>query len=159
MPCGQDGKQEYADIRILNSKTKKETEYKKGEGLLKVSVEGEARIQSLQCLYELDNSDHYNKIEKMVNKAVEAEVKEAVAFVQKKYKTDIFGFGDQLYQTNPETFSKIKKEWQDIFSNSKVEVVSSYKLRRSGIKNDSFKRDLPDGRQNNSPVIKDNAEL
>ncbi|WP_228552692.1 Ger(x)C family spore germination C-terminal domain-containing protein, partial [Paenibacillus polymyxa] len=57
---------------------------------------------------------------------------------QKKYKTDIFGFGNAIHRDNPKLWNKIKKDWDEEFLDMDVEVNVDFKIRGLGTISNSF---------------------
>ena len=62
--------------------------------------------------------------------------------INSKYNTDIYGFGDLFYKTDPKYYKSIKDKWySDIFNNLDIEVKSNIVIKQKGnltggIKND-----------------------
>ena len=60
-------------------------------------------------------------------------VERSILSIQKKYNSDIFGFGDVIYKSYPKYFQKIKDEFkQDGFQNMKVNVSVKIKGQEKG---------------------------
>lgn len=52
--------------------------------------------------------------------------------LQKEYKTDVAGFGDQLAMEKPAVWNKVKDNWDEIFSRSKVKFTYDLKITDFG---------------------------
>ena len=53
--------------------------------------------------------------------------------MQEKYQSDIFGFGNLVYQNYPKSFKDIEDKWNDkYFPNIKVNVKSNVELISTG---------------------------
>ena len=53
--------------------------------------------------------------------------------VKKEYNSDIFGFGDIFYKSNPKKYKKFKDEWHsNSFKNIDVEVKSNITIMTKG---------------------------
>jgi spore germination protein KC len=75
------------------------------------------------------------KIEDLLEKEILNEIKEAVQLA-KEDKTDIFGFGDAVYRSNPDAWKKLKYNWNDVhFSEIKADVKVDAFIRRTGMSN------------------------
>ncbi|MFD2444551.1 Ger(x)C family spore germination protein [Bacillus sp. CGMCC 1.16607] len=143
VPCGKlDDKTLYNDIRIISTSTKKVTKYKSGRAELIIKVTGEADLVGTHCKEALDKPETFDKYEKQTNRFIESEIEGTIRKVQEEYNVDIFGFGESLNRSNHKVFQKIKSDWDQYFSNADVKVESTIYIRRSGIRGNSFIRDL-----------------
>ena len=59
-----------------------------------------------------------DELEKITQKAIEKQIK----MVQKKYKMDIYGFGESVHQQYPKQWKTIKHNWSEHFSQLHVSV-------------------------------------
>jgi spore germination protein KC len=147
VPCGEEEEEDRTkvnDIRIISTSSKRETTYKNGKAELIVKVIGEADLVGTQCSFPLSKADTFEKYEKQTEKFIEDEIKRTIKKVQEDYQIDIFGFGVSLNRSNHKTFKKIKKDWDQYFTEAEVKVDANIFLRRSGIRNDSYIKELQD---------------
>lgn len=74
-----------------------------------------------------------NQFLKRVERATQQEVKrlagQALKKIQKQYKADVAGFGDQLRIQYPRVWQKVKKDWDKEFSRATVNVDVKVTLR------------------------------
>ncbi|WP_078412035.1 Ger(x)C family spore germination protein [Priestia abyssalis] len=82
-----------------------------------VNIESEGRLSENWAMSE---KAFENEFLKRVEKAAEKEVKDSVNNViekmQKKYEADVAGFGNELRIKHPRTWEKVKKDWDERFS-------------------------------------------
>jgi spore germination protein KC len=144
VPCGEESEkmQKFNDISVISTSTKKETKYKQGKAELIIKVIGEADLIGTNCTYPLTDTKTFDKYEKQAEKYIEDEISATIEKVQEEYGIDIFGFGEGLNRSNHKVFKKIKNDWDQYFTDAKVVVKADIFLRRSGIRNDSFIKDL-----------------
>jgi spore germination protein KC len=145
VPCEEGGQKDvkkYNDIRIISTSTKKETKYKNGRAQLVIKIIGEADLVGTHCTGSLTRPEIFQKYEKQTEKFIEKEIKKTITKVQEEYGVDIFGFGETLNRSDHKTFKKIKSDWDQYFTDAEVRVEANIFLRRSGIRNDSFIKDL-----------------
>jgi spore germination protein KC len=144
VPCNgeTEEKKRFNDIRIISTSSKKETKYKNGKAELIINVIGEADLVGTQCSAQLTEAKTFEKYEKQAEKYIEDEIKKTINKVQEEYQIDSFGFGVSLNRSNHKAFKKIKKDWDQYFTEAEVKVKANIFLRRSGIRNDSFIKDL-----------------
>jgi spore germination protein KC len=144
VPCGEESEErtKFNDIRVISTSSKKETKYKNGKAELIIKVIGEADLVGTQCSNPLTMAETFEKYEKQTERFIEDEIKATINNVQEDYQIDIFGFGVSLNRSNHKTFKRIKKDWDQYFTEAEVKVEANIFLRRSGIRNDSFIKDL-----------------
>jgi spore germination protein KC len=56
-----------------------------------------------------------------------------IARVQKKYDSDIFGFGEVLHKKKPKVWRKIKHRWDEAFANAEFTVKTDFEVERAGM--------------------------
>jgi spore germination protein KC len=144
VPCnrGTEENKRFNDIRIISTSSKKETKYKNGKAELIINIIGEADLVGTQCSAPLTEAKTFEKYEKQAEKYIEGEIKKTINKVQEEYQIDSFGFGISLNRSNHKAFKKIKMNWDQYFTEAEVKVKANIFLRRSGIRNDSFIKDL-----------------
>ncbi|MDR3287890.1 MAG: Ger(x)C family spore germination protein [Peptococcaceae bacterium] len=96
-----------------------------------IRIEAEAYISSDEVSAELLSTIARETLEKNQREVIEKEIRSALKTAQ-ELKTDIFGFGDQLYKYQPQEWKKIKQNWREIFPRIQVALKIENKLRRTG---------------------------
>lgn len=139
VPCSND---KLFGVRITNSNAKLSTTYKNGAPSVNVRIDGEARIEGITCQEDITTTQAYKELEKKINKFIENEIKSTIVTIQKEYKVDIFGFGEQLEKKNYKKFKKVSGIWDEEFTRATVNVKANMYLRRSGIRNKSHLSEL-----------------
>ena len=92
----------------------------------------EGNLSEVECDIDLTKPETIDQLEdryeKQTKKLFEKEIKQ----VQEKYKSDIFGFGEAIYQADPEAWQKLKKDWDKNFENLRVNINVTGEIRRVG---------------------------
>lgn len=106
-------------------------EVKDNEPSIKIEIKQEGDLQEQTSSEDLANPKAFAKLEKAEGEAIKEEV---IAALQKarELNADIFGFGDIIYQYYPKQWTKMEKDWDQIFKNMNVDVSVDAKLRRTG---------------------------
>ncbi len=132
IPCGKD---QYASIRIIDSKTELKGSIKNGKPKIDVNMIMEGFI-SLVVLVKV----HWTiqiLIRKLIN-STNQYVKEHVLKRSKRFKKimefDIFGFGEVVARQDYKNFKKVQDHWDEAFKDAEIEVSVVTKLRRAGIR-------------------------
>lgn len=118
------------DVKLKNGKPVK----------LIVKVNLEANIGEYEGERKKVSPDYLHKLEKIFGEEIKKEIGRAINLAQKKYSSDIFGFGEQLHKFHPHYWKKVENNWDDVFSNLPAEIIVNAKIRRTGfIKNPIMK--------------------
>ncbi|MDD3224418.1 MAG: Ger(x)C family spore germination protein [Clostridium sp.] len=122
------------DFQIITSKSKMKSIIKDGVLTMKIDVTGESIINEMAGT--LDPVKDYKVMDKfnyLQNEAIEQEVRLALYTAQKQFKLDILDFNGAIKRDNPDYWSKIEKNWDNIFPNIKVQVNVNFKVKRPGL--------------------------
>lgn len=68
--------------------------------------------------------------QKALEKSVEKQVRDVLSKLQKRYKADSLGFGQEIYRNKPKQWKTLKDQWETKFP--EVEVSIDVKLTISG---------------------------
>ncbi|MGM0922326.1 MAG: Ger(x)C family spore germination protein [Bacillota bacterium] len=119
--------------QVIRQKTKISADMKNNRPHISIHVRAEGDIGEVTVPVTLNDSNVLFKIEKLLEKEILKEIKNAVQLA-KEDKTDIFGFGDAVYRSNPVEWKKLKNDWNDVhFPEVKVDVKVDAFIRRTGM--------------------------
>lgn len=126
---------EYNDGYIVfepnRVKSKVEADVKNNKVI--VTIKGYAKINEVGTVVNLENTKEIEKIKDFLNESIENSVKDTFNSIRDKYNTDIFGFQDLYYKTDPNYFKENYKNWyEDAFPNLEIDVNSNLKLYEKG---------------------------
>jgi len=135
VPCQ---KNKFLNMRVYNSNTNVEVTTEKGKPVIKVGIKVETRLDGSHCLDDIEKVETTMKFETLTADYIRKEVASAISTIQKKYKADIFGFGEKMHISDPKYFNKVKEHWDEEFARAQVKVQVIAKLRRTGLNTNSF---------------------
>lgn len=135
VPCS---KEEVISVEIIRSKTKVKGSVEEGKPQIDIEVKSEANIGSVECDIKLLETENVYDLEKKVEQKIKEQMEKVLKVAQKKYKSDIFGFGEAIHREDPKAWKELKKDWNEKFSNMSVNIDVDLKLRRLGTVNESF---------------------
>jgi spore germination protein KC len=119
--------------QVIRQKTKISADMKNNRPHISIHVRAEGDIGEVTVPVTLNDPNVLFKIEELLEKEIMKEIKEAVRLA-KEDKTDIFGFGDAVYRSNPVEWKKLKNDWNDVhFPEVKVDVKVDAFIRRTGM--------------------------
>lgn len=135
LPCA---KNKFITIRVFRTNSKVKATYKNHTPYFTIHINAESQVTGTQCSQNWNEIKTHQQLEKKIEQYIEQEVASTIHKVQKKYKVDIFGFGDEMKHGDYQYFKKIKSNWDQKFRKATIDVKASVTLRRSGIRTKSF---------------------
>jgi spore germination protein KC len=72
-----------------------------------------------------------NVIEKRAAKELQKNILSVIKKVQQDYHSDIFGFGEIIFENMPKTWTELDKDWEREFSDLEVVVNSTVIIESS----------------------------
>lgn len=104
----------------------------KDNNTININVLVSASIEELTCKLDIKNKENIKKIEEKNNEVISDYISKAITLA-KKNKTDIFGFGKQIYKKYPKYFKNIINEWNDeYFPNLDIKYDVSVEITGKG---------------------------
>lgn len=101
--------------------------------LFKVTSEGDLLQHYFRTPNEPFNNKYLEKVNKKANELISKELENLFKKVQKDFKADIFQVGENLRKFQPDTWDKVKDNWDEIYPKAKVKVDFDMRIRRVGI--------------------------
>ncbi|WP_426452587.1 Ger(x)C family spore germination protein [Paenibacillus sp. S-38] len=129
MRCPKGGQM---NLEIVRSKTVMTGRVVGGKPEITIEVRNEGNIGEVQCEVDLTKPETIDELERVASARLQEIVKAALAAAQKKYKSDIFGFGDKIRRSDPKGWDQIKDEWDKLFPQMQVYVKADFQIRRLG---------------------------
>lgn len=111
---------------------------KKGHITMNINIEAEGNFYEQQTTHELLNLEGFKAMDKLAAKEIEKEISLAIIRAQ-ELNSDIFGWGQLVYNSYPQVWNKIESDWYDYFPNIKTNINVEFKLRRTYLTDESFK--------------------
>ncbi|QUG41799.1 Ger(x)C family spore germination protein [Psychrobacillus sp. INOP01] len=127
--CPEEGK---ASMELLSFKTDVKGNVINGRPEVDVNVKIEANVGALECPIDITKLESIDALEKILEKQVEKTINNSIDSVQEKYETDIFGFGNAIHRSNPKEWKKMKKEWDQYFTELTVNVKINARIVKTG---------------------------
>ena len=121
----------YVVNELVSYSTKIKANVKKKK--ITINIKGKANITELNYDCNLESEKTIKKLQKDLNKRIESLIKDSINSTRKEYNSDIYGFKDLFYKTNPKEYKKIKDNWyKDIYKNLEIEVKSDIEIFEKG---------------------------
>jgi spore germination protein KC len=116
-------------LEIFKSKTKVEPVLVDGQVEIRVKTHTVTAVDEVQ-----ENVDYYTakgqaEIERMAEDILVKEMEKVIEIAQKRYKQDIFGFGDRIHKKMPKVWKSLEPDWDEKFSRLKVSVQAKVDIK------------------------------
>ena len=125
-----DDEEEYYVIEVSNNKS--DLKYKKD---LKFDLKftGNGVLTEFNCKTNVESYKSMEKIEKKTNEYLKKLIDDSITNVKNEFNSDIFGFQNIIYKSNPKYYKKIKKTfYEEYFNNINVSVKTNVKIISRG---------------------------
>ena len=97
-----------------------------------INLKSIASIKEIAGDEDLNNKEIIEDIEKKAEETIKNIIERGIDCALKKYRSDIFGFGNLVYKKNPKYFEKVKYDWDDKLNNLQTIVNVDLKLQTKG---------------------------
>lgn len=127
-------------LEIIRSQTKLKGKVSGGQPRIEIGIRIEGNVGEVACRgLDLTKTKTLAELEKIVERGVTNIIDEAIEKAQKKYKADIFGFGETIHRANPKAWKSLKQDWDErYFPQLPVNINVHFTIRRMGTIGDSF---------------------
>lgn len=99
---------------------------------IELKVDIVANLGEISCDIDLTKQETVKMLEKEFNKLVKGDMQKTIEVVQRKYQSDIFGFGATIYKQSPEEWKKLKENWEEVFVELPVNIKVNTQLSHFG---------------------------
>jgi spore germination protein KC len=119
-------------LEIIRASSKVTPEMDDGELTVTVEVKEEGNLGEQMSQVDLSKPDTFKELEEKQAAVIKGEILAALSKAQ-KWGVDIFKFGEKYHRKFPAEWPELEENWEDEFSNIKVDIVVDAKLRNTGI--------------------------
>ncbi|MET3699641.1 spore germination protein KC [Bacillus oleivorans] len=120
-------------LEVVRTNAELNTTVKNGEptGTIKLFID--ANVADVECSgLDLTQVSTIDDLEKRTGEKIKDQINSSIEAAQKKYKSDIFSFGEALHRSEPEYWNEIKSEWDQRFSDMSVTVDVKVRIHHTG---------------------------
>mgnify|MGYP001037932970 CR=1 FL=1 len=130
-------------LLTLSSETKKKVIIRDGEPVILISVTNNSTVREVNCQHmKLSSMADIKEIEAASNEKIVEILKHSVETVRRKFKSDIFGFGQLVHQSKPKLWKKLKEEKENPFMDLQIEYKAETKIKKIGSLFESFQKQM-----------------
>ncbi|QYR22792.1 Ger(x)C family spore germination protein [Paenibacillus sp. sptzw28] len=129
IPCLKK-KKEYVTVELLHTINKTKVSMENGIPVIKLQIKSDGAVTEAQCAADLTKPQVISELENLTNRRIKSMISSSVQTVQSRYKSDIFGFGDDIARKYPKYWGEVKKNWDEPFSKLQVNIDVNINIRR-----------------------------
>ncbi len=130
---GKGGFEDKISFEIVKSKSKVKPILNEDDLSILIELQVLANIGERMDHQVAEGREFIRELEELLSLEVKKEVEHIVAKAQKKYKSDILGFGLATHRKFPEYWRENKEEWDEIFTELDVEVKVKSRINARGM--------------------------
>nr|WP_281169506.1 Ger(x)C family spore germination protein [Paenibacillus harenae] len=121
-------KNKHITVELLRTNRKMEVAMKADKPIIQIKVKTEGVVTDAQCEMDFTKPSTIAELESLTQDEIRSFIASAVNKMQKKYKSDIFGFGNEVERKYPRYWESGQKEWDDAFSAMQVTIKVEAKI-------------------------------
>ena len=118
------------DVSRANAEIK--AKVKNGNPEVDVVIHSEGDVAEVDCQIDLTKAETISMLEKLYTKKSKEIMHTSITTLQEAYQADIFGFGEAVHRADPKAWKKLKKNWDQEFSELKVNIKVDAKISQTG---------------------------
>lgn len=126
------GEQSIA-LQITRSSTKIYPELNNGKINLKLKIAADGNLGEQSGGIKLTKKEVIQSLERKAAAEINKEVQAALNKCQQEFKSDVFGFGEEIERKFPRSWKKLQQKWAEEFPRLQVNVVADVKIKGTGI--------------------------
>lgn len=119
-------------IRLEKSKSVVKGRVINGKPEVDVIMHTEGSIMEVNCQIDLTNPETINMLDKLYKEEVKEVMETSINTLQEDFQADIFGFGQVIHRAEPKEWEKLKKNWDQEFSELQVNLKIDAKIKKTG---------------------------
>ena len=125
----------YGNVGMILSNTKRTItpEIRGSKIKFKVELQGEGSLNENNTPLDVGQPKNLELVTKAMEKSVETQVRKFLSKIQKQYKVDIVGFGQEIYRKEPKQWKTLKDQWDKKFPEAEVSIEVKISIRGSGM--------------------------
>lgn len=139
------------DVEQAERKGKLSAELERANVNRKVYVEGDqvkvkltakvvANIYENTSSMDLNDPEHTRQVIKDLKKDIKERIEQTIAYVQREFGSDIFGFGQSLYRVHPSIWKRqYRDRWEAVFPRIEPVIDVDVRVLRNGLTNQTIK--------------------
>ncbi len=126
-------------LEIQKNRTKRKVNYSEGEITMQLDIKTTVRIAEIGGEVNYMDESATEKLENDAAELIQKRVDDVITKVQQAYHSDIFGFAGVVERELPDEWEKIKRDWDQVFTDLKTDINVEVEIRESALKSKPIK--------------------
>lgn len=135
---GSSGGNRLIVIELLRSQASVKPQISSNGITMQIKITAEGNYYGQNSADNIVTTKDFNKMEAACNRQIAGYIEAAVNRCQ-SLQSDVFGWGQEIYRTQPAVWNEFKNDWPSAFAGVKTEITVDFKIRRSYLTDKSFK--------------------
>lgn len=127
----KDKRPHFITMEVKGARSTVKTSVENGKPVITLLIRGEGNVAE-NSFDHRPTLEKIRKKEEQINHTLKHRAENLIAMMQKKYATDIFGFGEEFRRHQYAYWKAHKDEWDDLFAQAEIRVHVQTYLRRFG---------------------------
>ena len=122
-------------VEVFQAASRMRAQVKGDQVTVTLEIQADGRLQETLTNREWlgRESEFTRSLDRRLAQAIRNDVRAALDKAQQELNSDIFGFGNLLYRTQPREWSRLSARWDDIFPKIQVNIMVDANVRRTGL--------------------------
>ncbi|MBU7005946.1 Ger(x)C family spore germination protein [Phosphitispora fastidiosa] len=125
-------------LLISRASSKLKPVFQEGRLVMEINIKAEADVVEVQGDAAVGSPEVIKELNREFGQKVKSIAEGSLETAQKKFKTDIFGFGKKVHQKYPDYWKEVEQDWYEIYPEVPVTVKVDAKIRRTSVIADPF---------------------
>ncbi len=127
---------------LIRSRTEMKATVIDGKPAIQIKIKAEGNVAEVLCNLDLNDPNIIPILERRTEKEIKKIIEKTLHKVQKRYRSDIFGFGEVVHRADPVYWKQVENRWDQIFPDVPVSIDVKLNLRRAGTKLNSYMKQI-----------------
>nr|WP_238480760.1 Ger(x)C family spore germination protein [Desulforadius tongensis] len=129
-----DQKHGNVSVEALQGKGKiKPVVTREGQIIMNIDVKVKGSVSEVDTFIDLSKPENLSRVEKKLAQEIKEDIRLALEKVQREYKADVFGFGENLYRHYPGYWHQVANRWGEIYPEIEVVINVKAEIPRTGL--------------------------
>jgi len=128
---GDSGK--WVSFNLVRAETRLKPRFEGERIIMEVKIETEDDLNDNAAGVDAGDPEVLRLLQEELARRVAARVSESARVVQKKFKSDIFGFGEAVRRADPKRWQELKERWDEVFPQVEIALKIKTRIRRTGL--------------------------
>ncbi|NQX64646.1 Ger(x)C family spore germination protein [Paenibacillus alba] len=134
---------ERIGVHLLRSKTVLQASVVQGSPEIRVMVTNEGILTEVHgTTQEISTPEDLRLIEQTGSEKIIELMKQSVDSVRRKFKFDIFGFGQLIHESDPKAWKKLEENWDQTYMDLPIHYTVKTKIGKLGTLLDTFQKKM-----------------